>query len=118
MAHPSPMQRSEQPSPRINLTNYQMVEDYFFSSNPQKNGISKWWRFKYRFEGKEKQLSLGTYPEITLLSAREKREEFRKLVAEGIDPSQERKAAKATRLPQHLPDCLRTANFCGQGRMA
>lgn len=62
----------------------------------KKNGVSKWWRFKYRFEGKEKLLSLGTYPEITLLSAREKREAARKQVAEGIDPSHERKATKTT----------------------
>jgi len=61
------MQQSEQPSPKLNLTSYQMAAGYFFSLNPQKkNGVSKWWRFKYRFEGKEKQLSLGTYPEITL----------------------------------------------------
>ena len=56
----------------------------------------KWWRFKYRFGGKEKLLSFGTYPEISLSSAREKREAARKQIAEGIDPGEERKAAKVT----------------------
>jgi integrase len=54
----------------------------------------KWWRFKYRFGGKEKQLSLGTYPEVSLSQARERRNEARKQVAAGIDPSQVKKAEK------------------------
>ena len=59
----------------------------------------KWWRFKYRFDGKEKLLSLGTYPEITLANARERRDEARKLLAQipPIDPSANRKAAKVAR---------------------
>jgi integrase len=56
---------------------------------------SKWWRFKYRFHGKEKLLSLGVYPEITLALARERRDKARELVAQGIDPSVERKVTKA-----------------------
>ncbi len=68
----------------------------FLLVNPSKKfGVCKWWRFKYRFGGKEKLLSFGTYPEVTLLSAREKRDVARRLVAGGIDPSHERKAAKA-----------------------
>lgn len=59
---------------------------------------SKWWRFKYRFNGKEKLLSLGTYPEVSLKDAREKRELARKQVAAGIDPSEHRKAHKAAKL--------------------
>lgn len=55
----------------------------------------KWWRFKYRFGGKEKLLSLGTYPEVSLADAREKREAARKQVAAGIDPGEVRKAQKA-----------------------
>lgn len=58
---------------------------------------SKWWRFKYRFEGKEKRLSLGVYPDISLKTARERRDEARRLVATQIDPSEKRKAEKATR---------------------
>ena len=48
---------------------------------------SKWWRFRYRFLGKEKMLSLGTYPEVGLLEARQRRDAARKLVASGIDPA-------------------------------
>lgn len=57
----------------------------------------RWWRFKFRFAGKEKLLSLGTYPEVSLVQARERRNAARKQVADGIDPSQVRKAAKAAK---------------------
>jgi len=46
-----------------------------------------WWRLKYRFNGKEKRLSLGVYPDVSLALARERREEKRKLLAENIDPN-------------------------------
>lgn len=49
------------------------------------------WRLKYRFQGKEQQFSLGTYPEVSLKDAREGRDAARKLLAEGKDPSTERK---------------------------
>ena len=55
----------------------------------------KWWRLKYRFGGKEKRLSLGTYPDTGLANAREKRDAARKLLAAGVDPGEQRKAAKA-----------------------
>lgn len=58
---------------------------------------SKWWRLKYRFDGKEKLLSLGTYPEVGLAAARTKRDGAREQVAAGIDPSEARKAQKASR---------------------
>lgn len=54
----------------------------------------KWWRFKYVFGSREKSLSLGTYPAISLKLARKKRDEARELIAQGIDPASERKAAK------------------------
>jgi hypothetical protein len=57
----------------------------------------KWWRFKYRLDGKEKLLSLGTYPEVSLAQARVRRDEARKQVADGIDPSQVRKALKQSK---------------------
>ena len=57
----------------------------------------KWWRLKYRVAKKEKLLSLGTYPEVTLAEAREKRDEARKLLRDGIDPSAHRKALKTSR---------------------
>lgn len=56
---------------------------------------SKLWRYKYRIAGKEKRIALGAYPEISLKDARERHADARKLVARGIDPSAERKAAKA-----------------------
>ncbi len=55
----------------------------------------KWWRFKYRFEGKEKLLSLGTYPDVPLADARERREAARKLLAQGTDPGAARKEGQA-----------------------
>lgn len=54
----------------------------------------KWWRLKYRIAGKEKLLALGTYPDVSLARAREKRDEARKLLADGIDPGELRKATK------------------------
>ena len=57
----------------------------------------KWWRLKYRFEGKEKLLSLGTYPDVSLKLARERRDAARALLATGVDPSANRKAAKAAK---------------------
>ena len=58
----------------------------------------KWWRLKYRFGGKEKLLSMGTYPEVGLKAARERRDEARALLAEGIDPGIERKMQKSARV--------------------
>ena len=54
----------------------------------------KGWRLKYRYDGKEKRLSLGVYPEVTLKDARDRRDAARKLLADGIDPSENRKAQK------------------------
>jgi integrase len=54
----------------------------------------KWWRLKYRFGGKEKLLSLGTYPGVGLREARERRESARRLLRSGIDPSEQRKTQK------------------------
>ena len=56
---------------------------------------SKWWRLKYRVGGKEKLLSLGTYPETGLKEARAKRDDARRLLAAGVDPGIHRKATKA-----------------------
>jgi integrase len=54
----------------------------------------KLWRFKYRFDGKEKLLSFGGYPDVGLADAREKRDAARKLITNGKDPSAEAKAEK------------------------
>ena len=68
-------------------------EGMFLLLNP--NG-SRWWRFNYRIGGKHKQISFGVYPEVTLKEAREKRDEARKMLRDGIDPSQAKKAQKAS----------------------
>lgn len=54
----------------------------------------KYFRLKYRFDGKEKLLALGTYPEISLADARQRRNEARRQIAHGIDPGVFRKAQK------------------------
>jgi len=55
---------------------------------------AKYWRLAYRFDGKQKTLALGVYPTVSLDVARERREEARKLLADGIDPSDTKKAQK------------------------
>ncbi len=57
---------------------------------------SKWWRLKYRIGGKEKMLSIGVYPDVTLSEARDRREQARKLLANGGDPSAIKQIAKQT----------------------
>lgn len=58
----------------------------------------RWWRFKYRVqrgdERVERRISLGTYPDVSLADARERRDAARKLLAKGIDPSERRKSEK------------------------
>lgn len=57
---------------------------------------TKSFRLKYRFHGKEKKLILGTYPEVSLKKARQLRDSARQLLADGIDPSAQKKAERAT----------------------
>jgi integrase len=66
----------------------------FLLVNP--NG-SKYFRLKYRIDGKEKTLALGVYSETSLKQARDKRDEARQQLADGIDPSENRKAVKLAR---------------------
>lgn len=75
---------------------YKLAREFglFVLVNP--NG-AKHWRLAYHFEGKEKLLSLGAYPEVSLRLARDRREAARKLLARGVDPSAERQADKARR---------------------
>ncbi|MCX7099531.1 MAG: integrase arm-type DNA-binding domain-containing protein [Methylococcales bacterium] len=65
----------------------------YFVAEPER---SSWWRFDYRIDGKQKTLSVGLYPEISLADARTKRAGLREQVANGIDPSQQRKAERAS----------------------
>ena len=54
----------------------------------------KRWRLKYRFNNKEKIIALGTYPSISLKDAREIRDEYKSLIAKGIDPNDQKKQSK------------------------
>lgn len=58
---------------------------------------SKLWRYAYRYNGKQRTLALGSYPEITLANARRKRDEAKTLLASGTDPGQQRKVDKITK---------------------
>lgn len=60
----------------------------------------KLWRFKYRFDKHEKKLALGAYPEISLLDARQRRDEARRQLAHGIDPGAIRKAQKQANIQE------------------
>ncbi len=73
---------------------YKLADDrgLFLLVNPSGG---KLWRLKYRIDGKEKLLAIGPYPEVSLATARERREEARKLLTNGIDPSAHKQAAKA-----------------------
>lgn len=58
----------------------------------------KYWRLKYRFNGKEKRLALGVYPDVSLVLARERRDEARKRLAVGADPGELKKDNKRAAL--------------------
>lgn len=55
----------------------------------------RWWRFKYRINGKEKRLSLGVFPDVSLSEARDKLDDVRRKLRDGIDPAEERKSKGA-----------------------
>lgn len=60
----------------------------------------KLWRFKYRFLGQEKILAFGAYPEISLGEARQRRDEARKHLANGVDPGDIKKALRSATVAQ------------------
>jgi integrase len=87
----------------------QEVKNVKFISTPRKltdggglylyiNGAGKYWRYDYRYMNKRKTLSLGVYPDITLKMARERHWESRQKLADGIDPSYDRKINKFDKL--------------------
>ena len=65
---------------------------------------SKRWRFRYRFDGREKTMSLGVYPKVTLKKAREFREEMQSSIVNGRDPSAERKKIKKAEKKDNTKD--------------
>jgi integrase len=58
----------------------------------------KWWRLRYWIKGKENRLSLGVYPDVSLKEARERRDDARRLISKGIDPSAARKGEAAEQM--------------------
>jgi len=63
---------------------------------------SKLWRLKYRFDGKEKSLSLGQYPTITLTKARELREKYKIDISNGINPTEQKRENKAIKQQEEI----------------
>ena len=55
---------------------------------------AKWWRYKYRFAGKEKVLPIGVFPEVDLRAARDRHFQARKDVEAGIDPAEKKREVK------------------------
>ncbi|HGN2971871.1 TPA: tyrosine-type recombinase/integrase [Proteus mirabilis] len=78
---------------------YTLADGNGLSLLVETNG-SKGWRYRYQFAGKTKMISLGIYPVVTLNEARAKRDEARKQVANGINPSEARRAEKAATINQ------------------
>ena len=79
-----------------NAKAYKRFDDRGLYVLVQPNG-GRYWRLKYRFEGRERLLALGVYPEVSLRQARERRDVARRQIADGIDPSAERAARKLAR---------------------
>lgn len=75
---------------------YKMADSLGLFLQVQPTG-SKLWRFKYRFDGREKKLGLGIYPSVGLAEARKRRDQARELIAAGSDPSRERRREKLRR---------------------
>jgi integrase len=78
---------------------YKLADGYGLVLLVKKTG-GKLWHFNYTFDGKQLLLSLGTYPEISLAEARQRREDARKLLAHGISPGDARKAEKQSQTQQ------------------
>jgi integrase len=79
---------------------YRLYDEHSMYAEVATSG-SKLWRLKYRFDGKEKRLPLGKYPQVSLKEARERRDAARKLLDGGIDPSAHRKEIEAKQALQN-----------------
>lgn len=89
----TPLTATEIKSAKPKEKKYKLSDGRGLSLLIQPNG-SKLWRLKYRFNGKEKEYAIGAYPTISLSNAREKREELKSLIANGIDPNEKKKQNK------------------------
>ena len=72
---------------------YKMSDGRGMFMEVRPNG-AKYWRMRYRYNGKQKLLALGVYPDVSLKLAREKREDARKLLENGVDPSQHKQESR------------------------
>ncbi len=79
---------------------------------------SKLWRMAYRYNGKSKLLSFGEYPTVSLRDARERREDARRLLAKGIDPSEQKREAKQARITAERESFQNIAREWHETRMA
>ena len=86
----TPLTATEIKSTKPKDKKYKLFDGRGLSLHILPNG-SKLWRLKYRLHGKEKEYAIGTYPSISLSKAREKREELKNLIADGIDPNEQKK---------------------------
>ncbi len=78
---------------------YKVADGGGMSLRVQPEG-SKLWRLDYRFDGKRKTLAMGAYPDLSLADARQRRDEARRLLAQGVDPSAVRREQKARETAQ------------------
>ena len=90
------------PKPKTNPRDYKIYDEKGLYILVKANG-SKYWRFRYRFDGKEKLLALGVYPKVRLSEARRKQEKALELLDDDIDPSVDKKQ-------QNDADKLKKAN--------
>ena len=81
------------PKPKTNPRDYKIYDETGLYLLVKANG-SKYWRFRYRFDGKEKLLAIGVYPKVSLGKARIEQEDAQKLLAKDIDPSADKKQRK------------------------
>ncbi len=75
------------------------------------NKSGKYWRFKYRIAGKEKTLSIGVYPQVTLKQARDARNEAKEKIKNGIDPSQAKQAEKRKQFNDSQADTFKSVAY-------
>ena len=78
----------------------------------------RWWRFKYRFKGKEKRLSLGVFPEVSIEAARDRLDDVRRRLAAGIDPADERRSNGTTRRANRSIPAITTTSAATRSSMA
>ncbi|MGP4881524.1 integrase arm-type DNA-binding domain-containing protein, partial [Klebsiella pneumoniae] len=81
-------------------------------------GGSRLWYLKYRINGKESRLGLGAYPDVSLSDARQQRDGIRKLLAQNINPAQQRIAERAARSSEKVFKTVALAGLSQGGYQA